>query len=104
MSVVTDMRPIMLQVKTKVKTPTGAIKEEWQDVKNVDVALYSTDDMKYTQSIKYNSSSHVGLTFYNDIDKNNHRMKLGDTIYNITKANPKGRFTTLLLKVVEIDV
>ncbi len=103
MSVVTDMKPIMLQGKVKVESPSGAIRYEWQDVKSIDVVLYLTDDMKYTQSIKYNSSSHVGLTFFKDIDKNSNRLKLGDTIYDITKVNSKGRFTTLLLKVVDTN-
>ncbi|MEG2412628.1 MAG: hypothetical protein RSA29_17720 [Clostridium sp.] len=104
MSIVADMKPLMLQVKTEIKTPSGACKETWLDVKNIDVALYLTNDMKYTQSIKYNSSSHIGLTFYRDIDKNKNRFKHENIIYDIIKVNPKGRLTTLLLKVVDTNV
>ena len=104
MSIVTDMKPIMIQGKVKIKSPSGAIKEEWKDIKNIDIALYQTNDMKNTQSVRYNESTNTGLTFYKDIDKDNNRFRDGNTIYTITKVNPKGRFTTLLLKVVETDV
>jgi len=102
-SVITDMKPIILQEKVKIESPSGAIKDGWQDVKSIDVALYLTDDMKYTQSVRYNESSHIGLTFYKDIDKNKNRLRLDNIIYTITKANPKGRYTTLLLKVVDTN-
>lgn len=103
MSVITDMKPIILQEKVKIESPSGATKEEWQDAKSIDVALYLTNDMKYTQSVRYNESSHIGLTFYKDIDKNKNRLRLDNIIYTITKANPKGRYTTLLLKVVDTN-
>lgn len=103
MSIVSDMKPIMLQVKEKIKKPSGAVKEEWQDVKMIDVAIYLTDDMKYTQSVRYNESTHTGLTFYKGLDKHTNRFKDADTIYAITKVNERGRLTGLLLKVVETD-
>ncbi|CDG02101.1 Putative uncharacterized protein [Clostridium chauvoei JF4335] len=93
----------MLQVKEKVKKPSGASGEEWKDVKLIDISIYHTNDMKNTQSVRYNESTNTGITFYKDINKNVNRLKDGDTIYNITKVNTKGRFTTLLLKVVETN-
>lgn len=104
MSVITDMKPIILQEKVKSKSPSGATKEDWRDIKTIDLALYLTDDMRYTQSVRYNESSHTGLTFYKDIDKSNNRLRLGNTIYTITKVNPKSRLTTLLLKVLDTNV
>ena len=104
MSIIADMKPITIQKKVKVESPSGAIKEDWADVVSVGMALYLTDDMKYTQSVRYNESTHVGLTFNKDIDKNKHRLRDGDTIYTITKINTKGRLTSLLLKVVDTDV
>ena len=103
MSIVTDMKPIMLQVKEKVKKPSGAIVETWRDLKTIDLALYLTNDMKYTQSVRYNESTHTGLTFYKGLDKHTNRFKDADTIYTITKVNERGRLTGLLLKVVETD-
>lgn len=104
MSIITDMKPIILQEKVKIENPSGAIKEEWQDAKSIDVALYLTNDMKYTQSARYNESTHTGITFYKGLDKHTNRFKDGSTIYTITKLNERGRFTTLLFKVVDTNV
>lgn len=103
MSVITDMKPIMLQVKKEIKGLSGAKKEQWVDDKTINVSIYLTDDMKNTKSVRYNQSTNTGLTFFKDIDKNNNRLREGNTIYTITKVNSKGRFTTLLLKAVDID-
>lgn len=104
MSVITDMKPIVLQEKVKIISPSGATKEEWQDAKSIDVALYLTNDMKYTQSVRYNESTHTGVTFYKGLDKHINRFKDGSTIYTITKLNERRRLTTLLLKVVDTNV
>lgn len=104
MSVITDMKPITLQEKVKIKSPSGAIKEDWKDIKTIDLALYLTDDMKYTQSVRYNESTHTGITFYKCLDKHINRFKEGSTIYSITKLNERGRFTNLLLKVIDTNV
>lgn len=103
MSIVADMKPIILQVKEKIKKPSGAIVETWQDIKTIDLALYLTNDMKYTQSVRYNESTHTGITFYKGLDKHTNRFRDGDTIYTITKVNERGRLTSLLLKVVETN-
>lgn len=103
MSFIADMKPIMLQVKAKVKKPSGATAETWQDVQNIDVAIYNTDDMKVTQSVRYNQSSNVGISFYKAIDKDMNRLVDGTTIYTITKVNPRGRLTSLLLKAVDTN-
>lgn len=104
MSFITDMRPIMLQVKTVVEGASGADKEAWMDIKTIDVAMYLTDDMKNTNSVRYNESTHTGLTFYKGLDKHINRFKDGETIYTITKLNERSRLTSLLLKVVDMDV
>ena len=94
----------MLQVKTVVEGASGADKEAWMDVKTIDVAMYLTDDMKNTNSVRYNESTHTGLTFYKGLDKHINRFKDGETIYTITKLNERSRLTSLLLKVVDMDV
>lgn len=104
MSIVSDMKPIMLQRRKKVATNSGAPKYEWEDYKNVDVAIYLVNDMKNTQSVRYNESTHTGVTFYKGLDKHTSRFIDGDTIYTITKINERGRLTSLLLKVVETNV
>ena len=91
MSIVSDMKSIMLQRRKKVPTNSGAPKYEWEDYKTVDVAIY-------------NESTHTGITFYKGLDKHTSRFIDGDTIYTITKINERGRLTSLLLKVVETNV
>ncbi|MDB1935269.1 hypothetical protein PMY12_18555 [Clostridium tertium] len=104
MSIIADMKPMILQIKEEIEMPSGAKKEKWNDVKTIDVAIYLIDDMKNTQSVRYNESTNTGITFFKNIDKNNNRLKDGSVIYTITKVNNKGRFTTLLLKGIDIDV
>lgn len=99
-----DMEPIILQKKVETLSPTGAKKYSWEDDRTIQVALYLTNDMKYTQSVQYNESSHTGLTRSKDIDKHNNRLRQDDAIYTISKVNLKGRLTTLLLKVVDTNV
>ncbi len=103
MSIITDMKPIMLQGKVEIEMPSGSKKESWNDIKTIDVAIYLIDDMKNTQSVRYNESSNTGITFFKGIDKNINRLKDGDVIYTITKVNSKGRFTALLLKAIDIN-
>lgn len=104
MSFITDMKPIMLQIKTTIEGTSGADREVWSDVKTIDVAIYLTDDMKNTNSVRYNESTHTGLTFYKGLDKHINRFKDGEIIYTITKLNERSRLTSLLLKVVDTDV
>ncbi|AOR24305.1 hypothetical protein [Clostridium taeniosporum] len=104
MSINADMKPIMLQKKKMVKSPTGAKKEQWVDVKIINVALYKTNDMLNTNSIKYNESSHTGLTFYKDVKEGINRLVKDKLVYNVTSANPQGRLNNLLLKVVDTNV
>ncbi|NFA43976.1 phage head-tail adapter protein [Clostridium botulinum] len=104
MSINSNMKPIMLQKKGKVKSPTGAPKEQWVDVKTINVAIFKTNDMLNTNSTKYNESSHTGLTFYKDIKEGINRLVKDNVIYNITSANSQGRLNNLLLKVVDTNV
>jgi len=102
-SINSDMKPIMLEKRSEIPSMAGAKKYRWEEDKIIQVSLYLTNDMKNTQSVQYNESSHTGLTRSKDIEKNNNRLREGDTIYTINKVNPKGRLTTLLLKVVDTD-
>ncbi|NFE59113.1 hypothetical protein [Clostridium sp. ZBS3] len=104
MSINSNMKPIMLQKKGKVKSPTGAPKEQWVDVKIINVAIFKTNDMLNTNSTKYNESSHTGLTFYKDVKEGINRLIKDNLVYNVTSANSQGRLNNLLLKVVDTNV
>lgn len=104
MSINREMKSVMLQESTPGASLTGAKKKVWVDKGMIDVAIYKTSDILNTQSVRYNESSHTGLTWEKGIKENMHRLKDGDIIYNITSADGKGRLTTLLLKVVDTGV
>ena len=103
MSIVSDMKLIILQRRKTIPTNSGAPKYEWEDDKTIDVAIYLFNDMKNTQSVRYNESTHTGITFYKGLDKHTSRFRDGEAIYTITKINERGRLTSLLLKVVETN-
>ncbi|MEG1495271.1 MAG: hypothetical protein RR406_03125 [Bacilli bacterium] len=104
MSINSEMKKVKLQVKEKVESPSGAEKFIWKDVKDTLVAIYKTNDTLNTQSIKYNSSSHTGLTFNKNIKEGINRLIDNEVVYDVVGANPKGRLNSLLLKVVDTDV
>ncbi|MEW8955765.1 hypothetical protein [Clostridium sp.] len=99
-----DMKPIILESKAKVRTPSGATKEEWKESNTIEVAIYDIDDRINTQSVKFNDSSHTGLTRHKDIKEGINRLREGNTVYNILSVKPKGRLTQLYLKVVDTNV
>lgn len=104
MSINSEMKKVKLQLKEKIESPSGAEKFIWKDVKDTLVAIYKTNDTLNTQSIRYNSSSHTGLTFNKEIKEGINRLIDNDIVYEVISANPKGRFNTLLLRVVETNV
>ncbi|WP_251860396.1 hypothetical protein [Clostridium sp. Marseille-Q2269] len=106
MSINTNMEPILLESKVKKRTASGATKDIW-DIDNpitINVAIYDMDHRINTQSIKFNDSSHTGLSRYKDIKEGINRLRKGDTVYNILSSKTKGRFTQLYLKVVDTNV
>lgn len=101
-----DMESILLDKKIKSRTKSGAEKWEW-DTENatlISAAIYDIDDRINTQSVRFNDSSHIGLTRYKDIKEGLNRLRKDDTVYNILSAKIKGRLTQLLLKRIDTDV
>lgn len=100
MSINRDMKKYMLQENHPVRSPSGAEKDNWIDVKEIDAAVYKKNDMKVVASEKYIESTHTGLTYYKDIKSDSFRLVRNNTVYVIMDCNPEGRLTNLLLKVV----
>lgn len=102
MSINRDMQSVVLQVKTGDDSSTGAKIDGWIDYKTIRVAIYKTNDMAVTQSVKYRESTHTGLTYEREIKESECRLvdKSG-TVYEITSADTSGRLTGLLMKVVD---
>lgn len=101
MSINRDMKKYMLQHNEHVRSPSGAPKDNWVDVREIDVAIYKKNDMKVVASEMYIESTHTGLTCCKDIQADAYRLIRGGTVYDITDCNTESRLTNLLLKVVE---
>ena len=99
MSINRDMKKYMLQKNVPKKSPSGAMKGNWEDIQEIDVAIYKTDDLKVIASEKYTQSTHTGLTHFKAITSDL-RLKKSDIVYEITSCNTEGRLANLLLKVV----
>lgn len=99
MSINSDMKKYMLQKNVPTKTPSGAMKDAWEDVQEIDVAIYKKNDFKVVASEKYTESTHTGLTHFKAIMSEHRLIKNGIT-YVITDCNTESRLTNLLLKVV----
>lgn len=100
MSINRDMKPYMLQVNHPIRSPSGASKENWQNLKMIDVAVYKKNEFKTCTSEKYLTSSHTGLTDCKDIQADINRLVRDGVIYQIEDCNTEGRLTNLILKVV----
>lgn len=94
-----NMKPYMLQVKAKNQNKYGQWIESWEDVKSIDVAIYPANYAILTSAnIKYSESTNTGLTTEKDIKEVVNRIVKGNEIFEITFANPIGKFTQLYLK------
>lgn len=104
MSINSNMKAMMLQVKKKIPSLSGATKYEWSNEALIYVSIFKKNNMINTQSVKYNESTHSGLTFYKGIKPGINRLLDKDIIYEIKEVNNNGRITNLLLKVVDTNV
>lgn len=100
MSINRDMKTVMLQVDEGKRSSSGAHKEDWKDVCEIDVAIYQNSDMIVTASARYRDSSHTGLTYCKNIHTGRNRILDGSTVYKITGCNTEPRLTNLILKAV----
>ena len=100
MSINRNMKPYMLQENQPKRSSSGALVDNWVDIKEIDVSVHKKNDLKVVASEKYLESTHTGLTHFKDITADKFRLKKDGKIYQITDCNTEGRLTNLLLKVV----
>lgn len=101
MSVNRDMKRYVLQENRCVRSPSGAVKDDWVDVMPIDVAVHKKNAMKTVASEKYIESTHTGLTYYKGIETDRHRLVKDGTVFLIMDCNSESRLTNLLMKVVK---
>lgn len=98
-----NMDKYTLQVKTRIQSTSGAWKDSWNDVKDIDVAIYPANyNILVTNNQKYAESTNTGLTTEKNIVEINNRLydEPTKTVYEITFVNPIGKYTQLYLKKV----
>lgn len=100
MSINRDMKKYILQRCAPERTDSGAEKEKWEYVREIDVAVYKKNEFKTITSEKYAESTHTGLTSCKNIRANDNRLVKDGVIYLITDCNTEGRLTNLILKVI----
>lgn len=99
MSIYTDMITVTLQSNEPIEGKTGALKENWVFVENIDIAIYKNDSFKSSNSVKYEQSTHSGITFYKGFEEGKeYQLLIGMSKYEVTDFNMTGRFSALLLK------
>lgn len=99
MSIYTDMITVQLFVNEPKPSKSGADKQNFVHVEDIEIAIYKNDSFKSIQNAKYEQSTHNALTFYKGFEEGKeYRLMIGSTPMEITYFNTTGRFTTLLLK------
>jgi hypothetical protein len=101
MTILRDMKPVILQEKSKYQNSSGQWIDTWIDIKEIEVAIYPANFTILTSgNIKYAESTNTGLSDEKDIKEIVNRIKDNNDIYEITFSNPIGKFTQLFLKMV----
>lgn len=90
----------MLQENKGGRSPSGMPTDNWQDVGEIDVAVYQNNDLITTANTRYGESTHTGLTYCKNIQKGKNRLVRGKAIYTISSCNTTPRITNLLLREV----
>lgn len=107
MAVINDLINVKLQTKVRTEImPSGATKPIFEDVENIKIALYDTNQMTVTQDVRYNQYDYAAISFYTKFDyhkRNMHRLIIGDDVYNVERVNLAGMMSYLLLKKVDVN-
>lgn len=99
MSFYTDMKQCALMVNKPKTGLSGAQKDDYVFLDNVDATIYKNNAFKNVSTVKYQESTHNGLTYFKDFeDGKEYQLITGNVKYQVLDFNTTGRQTTLLLK------
>lgn len=102
MSLATRTSVFTLQNETTVTTDSGAKRITWTDLKTIQVSITKINETRLYQSVKYQESTHNGVTYTKGIKACKNRLKDGNgDVYEILSSAGDYRMTNLLLKKVE---
>lgn len=104
MSIISDMKPIMLQKKKVEESKvTGELIERWVDVDEIHCSIYRINKTKYIQDVKYNISTYVGYTYTFCNEDNRLYDKEDNKLYSIIPGDVIRGMITLELEVIDIN-
>ncbi len=102
MSVNSKMKYVDLQSFDEVQKPSGQFKEEWISKKKIYMAIFSREDRIYrSNTIELSEGTHIGITYTKGLVKGKNRIKVDDSIYNITSVNDDALRSVVVLKEVQ---
>lgn len=102
MSIASDMQLYKLYRNKKVETTTGTDYEHVY-IKDINVSIYKSSNTVVTNNVKYNDSTHVGISFDKGI-KEGDIILSNDIKYIVITSQENRRQTSLLLKEVNTSV
>lgn len=100
MSINRKMETYILQVKNRIRSPSGAPKYSWRPIEDILVAVYKKSENRVVESERYKECTHVGITHYKDVEAFAYRLVNNGEIYEILSCDTEPRLTILLLKEV----
>lgn len=103
MSVNRDMRSYGLFKKERARSPSGATREAWHKERDINVAVYKTDDRLMSGNERYNQITHTGQTYYKEMKAGTYQIRRDGRIFDVIGFNPDGRLSVMSLKEVDSD-
>ena len=96
MSIFTDMLPATLLVNKTKKGKSGAKTDDYVPIGGIMVAVY-------INTVKYQDSTHNGITMSKDFDVGKeYRIDIDTQHYEVQDFDTSGRQTTLILKRIDL--
>ena len=103
MSIFTDMIPAELLINEYKKGQSGAKHDNYVSVGRIMVAIYKNNSFKNTGTVKYQDSTHSGITMSKVfIDGKEYRIEIDTQHYEVQDFDTSGRQTTLILKRIDL--
>ncbi|GAA0735429.1 hypothetical protein [Clostridium oceanicum] len=102
MSINSNIRKLKLEINKPIISESGARKDKWvYEGNSILISIYEVDNRINTSSVRYNESTHIGLTSSNNVNSYNCRLIDENTIYQIKGMITHGRLNQLFLKVIK---
>lgn len=105
MALINDFKKVKLETKFINIGLSGAQKNGWKPIGDIEVALYETGQLTIYQSLKTEQYDYAGFSFCSELKckRGTQRLIVDDEVYSIEKPVRAGLVTYFLLKKVQIS-